>query len=102
MYSLCSSEAQGFCHFNLQVPFYRSLPLDSFPSQFFSHEKSKAEVWTYCHMPVALAPVMLNRWDGELEVTLDYRVRPQPLSNKNRKKSPRLRKDTLMIGDLRS
>lgn len=53
-------------------------------------------------MPVALAPVMLNRWDGELEVTLDYRVRPQPLSNKNRKKSPRLRKDTLIIGDLRS
>lgn len=56
----------------------------------------------YCHMPVDLVPVMLNRWDDELEATLDYRVRPQRLSNKNRKTSPRLRKDTLMIGDLRS
>lgn len=53
-------------------------------------------------MPVDLAPVMLNRWDDELEATMDYRVRPQRLSNKNRKTSPRLKKDTLMIGDLRS
>jgi hypothetical protein len=51
----------------------------------------------YWFMPVDLASVKLNSWDHELEASLDYGVRPYPLSNKNRKKSLRLKKDTLMI-----
>lgn len=67
MYSLCSSEAQGFCHFNLQVPFLSVPSSRLFPLPILFTWKIQSlslNVLSYACSPGASDAEQVGWWTG--------------------------------------